>query len=555
MAEEKIKNLFIGTLYENEKFYIESIDLDKNSKKELIDDFLFEKENKKYFQKEKNIGFCLECEKNINENSNCKNHNIKYFNTLIINIEEIEKNLNNIIDNYKFILNVIEEKIRNFKKRNDNQILLAKKIIEIYKSNLNSNNLTYQTLLNANNILKFNTINKEDFIQNFSSISFEFNILKKYSIDNFITENISIQKIRKTTEIKYKFQKNDKIKSFIILEKLNKIIFNTKENIYLLNSKDFSNEDQIKLDLPIISVNLMNDKETILVCFSKSIQKLKINQNKIILEDFLSDIYIYRPGIIINYQDEYAWTNGYNIGFSTKNYYNIIKKLNINGEDYSGGCNINIIKLFQYNNDILYILTFGCFDHHGEGGYSIKLGLYTTKLSKEKKLLSLEACDFEIKNNSKNKYKIYDFKYNEIIIFGVQNIHIVDVLKWNILKTFYVSNNIIKNTYFLKNSNFLILLKNFSNSYIYDDDSEEEEKKKKEQIKNNIVIMKIYENINNIIFGINLYYKSGKLFYTPNNVNRKSNLNSQIINVQTNKINIYDLINIKREKILKINNN
>jgi len=39
-------------------------------------------------------------------------------------------------------LKILEEKFDKFKKRNNNQIKLAKKIIEIYKDNIN--NLNYQ---------------------------------------------------------------------------------------------------------------------------------------------------------------------------------------------------------------------------------------------------------------------------------------------------------------------------------------------------------------------------------------------------------------------------
>ena len=46
------------------------------------------------------------------------------------------------------------EKIYNFKQRNENQILLAKNLIESYKTNID--NLNYQIILNTKNILNFN---------------------------------------------------------------------------------------------------------------------------------------------------------------------------------------------------------------------------------------------------------------------------------------------------------------------------------------------------------------------------------------------------------------
>ena len=48
------------------------------------------------------------------------------------------------------------EKIYNFKQRNENQILLAKNLIESYKTNID--NLNYQIILNTKNILNFNYI-------------------------------------------------------------------------------------------------------------------------------------------------------------------------------------------------------------------------------------------------------------------------------------------------------------------------------------------------------------------------------------------------------------
>ena len=48
-----------------------------------------------------------------------------------------------------------------FKQRNEKQILLAKKIIEAYKNNIN--NLNYQIIMNTKNLLHFNQIKFKDF--------------------------------------------------------------------------------------------------------------------------------------------------------------------------------------------------------------------------------------------------------------------------------------------------------------------------------------------------------------------------------------------------------
>ena len=70
----------------------------------------------------------------------------------------------------------------------------------------------------------------------------------------------------------------------------------------------------------------MDDKETILISHENSIEKLIIENDKLKLEHFLStNIHIHEPGVIINYKDEYAWTNGTNIGFLGNKYYNIME--------------------------------------------------------------------------------------------------------------------------------------------------------------------------------------------------------------------------------------
>jgi len=126
----------------------------------------------------------------------------------------------------------------------------------------------------------------------------------------------------------------------------------------------------------------MNDKETILISFSNSIKKLKIEQNKIILEDFLNNITIYSPGLIINYKDGYAWTKGKYIcfsGFSTKEYYDIINQLNLHDDYNYGGYEVELLNLFQYNNNILFILEFADYICHKGGRNSILLGSYPKK--------------------------------------------------------------------------------------------------------------------------------------------------------------------------------
>ena len=248
----------------------------------------------------KNEAFCFDCKKNINVNMNpdCKTHNIKYLNDLIkdINIEQIEKDLELAIENYENVYRIIEEKLIKFKKRNNNQILLAKKIIELYKSNLN--NLNYQMISNTKNLLHFNEIKLKDYEDYNSKFILETNILEEYSINNYINKTLNIQKIQKNTEIKSDIKYN--IGKVIILKNQNKIIFNTSQNIFLLNNKNYSIKDKIETKDNILSLNLV-DEEIILISFNNSIKQLKIENDKIIIEDYLNDIEVSEPGIAIEY--------------------------------------------------------------------------------------------------------------------------------------------------------------------------------------------------------------------------------------------------------------
>ena len=141
MEENAIKNSLIGTFYENNNFYISLYDINKNIiKKQLISDLQFPKEKENNLniinrnENIKNKAFCFDCKKNIdcNANSECKAHNIKYLNELIkeVNIKEIEENLRLAIENYKKVYRIIEDKLNEFKKRNENQIILTRKILK-----------------------------------------------------------------------------------------------------------------------------------------------------------------------------------------------------------------------------------------------------------------------------------------------------------------------------------------------------------------------------------------------------------------------------------------
>ena len=315
MIEETIKNNFIGISNENGNLYINTLDLNNNKKKILIEEFLLNKEieKNKILIKDRYIAFCLDCNKNIKD-SKCDSHLVKYFKDINknINIKEIEKTFKNIFENYNNFINILEQKIKYLKKRNEEQKLLVEKIINIYNSSLKDNNLTFQILLNVQNFLKFNEMEDIDIIK--QSFNLEYNILKEFKIDNYIEENILIEKIQKNMKLDLK----EEINSLLVLEKINKIIFYSKKKIYLFNLKNYSYENQISEDY-IFSLNLMKNKETILVSQFQKIRKLKIENNKIILEDYLCNINIYGLGKIIDYKNGIAWTGYQSIYFSPDN--------------------------------------------------------------------------------------------------------------------------------------------------------------------------------------------------------------------------------------------
>ena len=79
----------------------------------------------------------------------------------------------------------------------------------------------------------------------------------------------------------------------VLLEKKNKLIYNIEKKIFLFDVKKYKIEDQVKSDLAILLMNLMDDRETILISQEKYIEKLSVENNNLILENFLcKNIYI-----------------------------------------------------------------------------------------------------------------------------------------------------------------------------------------------------------------------------------------------------------------------
>ena len=209
IKSEIFLDTLIGTKYEKNGYYCEIYDINENViKKELINEIMDPKDEVNNLKLIKDINleaFCFDCKRNINFSMtpNCKNHNFKYLSDLSkdINIEIIENNFKNAIENYEIILKYMEKKIKYFKIRNENQILLVKKMIEAYKTNIN--NLNYQIILNSKNVLNFNNINLKSLTQNDSLINLDFNILKEFSVYSYANKTISIEKIQQNLEIKF----------------------------------------------------------------------------------------------------------------------------------------------------------------------------------------------------------------------------------------------------------------------------------------------------------------------------------------------------------------
>ena len=523
-----------------------------------MDKIIFEKVDKnfEYNNDLKIDAFCFDCKKNINLNKNfdCKNHNIIILHDLNkdINIESIEKDLNRFVKDYENLLKYLEEKIINFKKRNNNQIILAKKIIEAYKANIN--NLNYQIISNTKNLLNFNDINYKLLTQKDLIINLEYNILKDYPLSNYLNETISIEKIQKNFKIE--FDEDNSIDCVILFPNENRLIFNSKEKIFLFNTKINVIEDKIESDTEIFFMNLMDDRETILISHKNSIEKLIIENGKLKLENFLiDDVHIHKPGVIINYKNEFSWTNGTNIGFINDNYYNIMdtsSELFTGG--YSGGYKANIVNLFQFKDDILFIFLFRGYNHHHDTFDSIQMGSYFRK-SNTKNFIHLD--EFGPTVDPQTDYKIHHFKNDELIIFALKNIYIIDYINWTKEVKIPISYKIIKNSYYLNEFSFLLFFEDFDDRDYYEYDYEDNDYIQlditKQKKKYNIAIMKIVENNAKFIYDNFANFGNRRLYYNFNGSSDQYGLSQNIIAVRDNYMEFFRFVNIK--KSFKFENN
>ena len=235
---KKNNKIFIECLCENCHFY----------KKNLMNFFNkknFNFNNNFLFDNNKNIGFCITCNKKINENysKNHKKHKIEFFDNIFLSNDEIillknkiksaEKNFELIIKNFHLILNKINQLLNIFKNSfnkykilNNYELTFSKELInqyEIIKPEFN-----YQIIKNIKNIIKFNDLEKS-FLLNLKT-DLNFNNLIKYFNELTKKENF----ILKSSKLNLKFPKIKNEKKNINLIKIShfQIIFNHKIFVY-----------------------------------------------------------------------------------------------------------------------------------------------------------------------------------------------------------------------------------------------------------------------------------------------------------------------------------
>ena len=517
MSENNIKNIFLGTSYEEEKFYIETTDINANINKILINNFIPDGEVQAKLENNDYVGFCFDCQENIKKGI-CENHSVKYYKDIInkINMNEIKEKFKNYVEDYNYVILELEQKIKNLKQRNNEQIKLIEKIIDIYDLSIKSNNITYQLLSNSQNILRFNNIND---YKNDIDI-FDYNILKPFSIENYLKEKVSIQNLQKITKLNFNLEK-DELNSILYLEKINKVIAYSKFIIYLINPVDSSLGNKITTDRYIISLNLMKDKETILVSFENLIRKLTIKNNALLLEDYLKNVKIYEPGVIINYKNDIVWGCGAKIFYNKG--HNIYYVFEETDEDYlEKKQDINIKNLYEYQDGILLYIYL--YSDYGCGYESLHFNLYKEGNNNKNKDLIFENGNEDYIPDSLNNYKIFEHIKNEVIIVCKKEINIVNILKWEIIETIIPKEfERIYNSYSLNNSYYLFFLLS------------------KSEKSNNMMIIKIKEKFYQIIFKNSLNTKENQDLYFINK-NNELRTNSQLISVGKQEISFNQII-------------
>ena len=534
MLEELITNTFIEIQEKNDECLLKSIDYDNNIQINLLSNILNDESNIKNI-KSSNKMINFQSAENFKEK-------IKD-----INIDEIEKKFRKIHDDYNEIITILEERIKKFKNKIDKQIQFAKKIIDIYNLSIKSNRITYPIIINTKNILQFNPIIKNEFFSDEYQINFEYTLLKPFSIDEYIDEEITIENIQKMINIKVNKKNEEDYFSLLPLKEMNKLIYYNTNKIISFNMLNFKKENEIKLNDNLISLNLTTDNN-IYIGFFNSIKKLKFENNKIIIENYLDKIHLYDPGKIIKYKNSIVWTNHNFIGFDSQNYYNINDQLHIEWNSWSGYSKSLLLDIIEYKNDnIIYLYSLEYFDHHGEGGFNVNLGSYKNGLSGGKQI-RLEYADDDLYRGCghwylNQNYKLLNIGRNKIIVITVKTLFIINISKWGIMKKVSILQNKINNSYCLNDKYFLFL---FNNDPCY---NEYDKILVKKDEKKNIIFYKIDENNEKILYESKLKIEDNydKLYYI--NMNNKNYLVTCNVCEQ---ITFYEIINMKNNKKINI---
>ena len=155
-----------------------------------------------------------------------------------------------------------------------------------------------------------------------------------------------------------------------------------------------------------------------------------------ILEDYLNNINISEPGIIINYKNDVAWSNKSCIIFSSKRKFNIDDSLYLNyDQQISEKYSIHLMNLYSYNeNTIIFIYYYRTYYSCFSGSISIFFNQYKNYENKYKNIIFDDFNNMqELLNLNIKTIKFIIIKIIKEIVFGNQTIFIIDIVNWSII--------------------------------------------------------------------------------------------------------------------------
>ena len=305
----------------------------------------------------------------------------------------------------------------------------------------------------------------------------------------------------------------------------------SKKDFYLqlFNAKTFDSEHKIKTQDKILSINLMKDKETLLLAFKNDIKKIYIINNKLKIKNYLHNINIFPRVKIVNYKDGIAWASKDSIFLfynSKKEEVEFPGKDEILGSDQS----ISVLTLFEYDDEILLYLYY--FSDDGSEWESLNFNYLKKGKNIYKNIIMETYSGPPADINPKNAYKINKFGNNKVIIFVRNEINIINMLNIQKIQTIKLEDEDfnIYNSYILNDSYVLLFLRNSIN---------------------NMIIYKINDNYSQIV--LNSKIETGDdddlYFYSlTNNFN-----NCKLISIGGNIIYFHEIVfNIKKTSNLRI---